>query len=296
MEFAEQDGTYQRAFAGDTYNSAVYAKRFHTEMDVQILTAVGADPISAAMVTQWDRDGVGHELVMTSKEAHPGIYVISTDNDGERSFTYWRKASAATELISLLTPSIRQRAEKFSLIYFSGITLAILSDADRTSLLRFLQTLQEKGAKVGFDPNYRPALWGTKDQAGRWFTQAYRLADIAMPGLEDHTQVFGHRNVQEVHEFLEALEVSEIVLKAAEKGAIGYLRDQAPVHLATAQQDPIDTTGAGDSFAGTYLAERLAGVSIDESLKSATRVASLVVQHRGAIVDEHVYRKHLKGD
>ena len=69
MELAGEGDSYARSFAGDTYNSAVYAKRRHSSLDVQILTAVGADPISQAMVAQWDRDQVGHSLVGVSEIA-----------------------------------------------------------------------------------------------------------------------------------------------------------------------------------------------------------------------------------
>lgn len=295
MELSGQDNTFQRAFAGDTYNSAVYAKRRHEALDVQILTAVGSDPISEAMVAQWDRDRVGHELVMTSETAHPGIYAITTDESGERSFTYWRKASAATELMSLLTPEIRQAAAAFDCVFFSGITLAILSDADKRDLLEFLSSLQQQGSRIAFDPNYRAALWRDTEHAIEWLTEAYRLTNIALPGLADHTEIFGHVTENAVRTFLDAFEIDEVILKSGDEGIYGYAAGAPPVHQSITQAPNLkDTTGAGDSFAGTYLAERLTGASMAAALQSAADVASLVIQHPGAIVDEATYRAFLK--
>lgn len=296
MELSGEGNSYARAFAGDTYNCAVYAKRRHEDIDVQILTAIGSDPVSQAMVAQWDRDHIGHSLVMTSESAHPGIYAISTDDDGERSFTYWRRDSAATEFMSLMSEDTRRGIGQFDWIFFSGITLAILSDEDKAAFIDLIAACREQGKTIAFDPNYRAVLWRNTDHATRWLTEAYRLTDVALPGLADHNEIFGHRSSEDVRAFLQDLRIGEIVLKADTAGIYGYLRGQDPVHLATtAERNPKDTTGAGDSFAGTYLAERLVGVSMPDAIRSAIRMARLVVQHHGAIIDRVLYRKFVQG-
>lgn len=290
MELSEDGNSYRRTFAGDTYNSAVYAKRRHNDIDVQILTAIGTDPISQAMVAQWKRDHIGHDLVMTSKHAHPGIYAISNDEDGERSFTYWRRASAATELVSLINQDIKQKIAQFNTIFFSGITLAILTDEDKSIFLGLLVDLKAQGSTIAFDPNYRAALWQDKHQARHWMNKAYALADIALPGLSDHKEVYGHQDSEQVRSFLQEIECQEIILKADDTGIFGYQRNQPTVHQNIAvEPNPKDTTGAGDSFAGTYLAERLKGSSLTDALSISAEVASLVVQHRGAIIDASLY-------
>ena len=296
MELSGDGNSYHRAFAGDTYNCAVYAKRCHEDIDVQMLTAVGSDPISAAMLAQWERERIGHSLVMTSAAAHPGIYAIATDDAGERSFTYWRKDSAATEFMALMSEETRRGIARFNCIYFSGITLAILADDDKAAFLTLIAGLREQGKTIAFDPNYRAVLWRDTGHAKHWLTQAYRLAHIALPGLADHVEVFGHQNSDEVQAFLQGLQIGEVVLKADAAGVYGYLREQNPVHLPiTTEPNPKDTTGAGDAFAGTYLAERLVGATMPDAIRSAVDVASLVVRHRGAIVDQAVYREWVRG-
>lgn len=290
MELSGKGNSYQRTFAGDVYNSAVYAKRRNNDIDVQILTAIGTDPISNAMVAQWNQDHIGHNLVSTSRHAHPGIYAISNDEDGERSFTYWRSASAAKELVSLMNEDIGQKIAQFNTIYFSGITLAILTDEDRDTLLGLLTDQKAQGSTIAFDPNYRAALWQDKHQARHWVNKAYRVTDIALPGLADHQQIYGHQDREQVRAFLREIDIQEIILKADDSGIFGYQREQRPVHQSiAAQPNPTDTTGAGDSFAGTYLAERLTGSTLTDALNIAAEVASLVVQHRGAIIDASLY-------
>jgi len=296
MELSGDGKSYGRAFAGDTYNCAVYAKRRHEDMDVQILTAIGSDPVSRAMVAQWDRHHIGHSLVMTSERAHPGIYAISTDDDGERSFTYWRKNSAATEIMSLMTEETARAIAEFNCIFFSGITLAILTDEDKAEFIGLISALKGQGKTIAFDPNYRDVLWRNADHAAHWLTEAYRLTDVALPGLADHNEIFGHQSSDDAIKFLQDLQIREIVLKADAAGVFGYSRDQDPVHLpTTADRQPKDTTGAGDSFAGTYLADRLMGVSMPDAIRSAVKLAGLVVQHRGAIIDQGLYREFVQG-
>lgn len=252
MELSGAGNSYDRAFAGDAYNSALYAKRRHDDIDVQILTAVGTDPISEAMVTQWDRDRIGHRLVMTSESAHPGIYTISTD-DGERSFTYWRKDSAATELMSLMSEDVYRETAQFNYIFFTGITLAILSDEDKAAFLALIAALKEKGKTIAFDPNYRAVLWQDAKHATHWITKAYQLADIALPGLADHREIFNHQGIEDVRTFLQDFQIKEIILKADKAGIFGYLQDQDPVHLAiTSECNPRDTGG----FLCRYLSGR----------------------------------------
>ena len=286
MELAEADGAYERAFAGDTYNCAVYVKRARPDTTVQMFSAVGDDPISKAMLEQWAANGVGQELTVVSPTAHPGIYAISTDDHGERTFTYWRDRSAAREMMQRITPDITARIEQSDWIYFSGITLAILTVADRNRLFQLLAAARANGAKLAFDPNYRPALWPDRASAVEWVTRAYQLVDVALPGLADHQALFDQQDQSAVLQFVQSQGPMEIVIKAEADGVTAYVGREDRFHQAVSLVPPVDTTGAGDAFAGTYLAERLWGARADQALAKATQTAGIVVQHRGAIVDE----------
>ena len=290
MELSGEDDIYHRAFAGDIYNTAVYAKRCKPDLDVQILTALGTDSISHAMRGQWAAEGIGDNLVLTSPTSHPGIYSISTDQNGERSFTYWRKHSAATEMIKLMTPEVREQLSRFDLIYFSGISVAILADDDKAQLLDTMAQLKAQGTRIAFDPNYRPILWRNKAHAAEWIDKAYRITDIALPGLADHADLFDHKDEGEVSEYLAAIGTEEVVVKAEERGIFGYHKGEEIWRLhITPDPAPVDTTGAGDSFAGTYLAQRLTSAPVSEAMEVAAHIAALVIKHRGAIVDRDSY-------
>ncbi|RWX60455.1 sugar kinase, partial [Mesorhizobium sp. M4B.F.Ca.ET.089.01.1.1] len=113
-------------------------------------------------------------------------------------------------------------------------------------------------------------------------TEALAVTDIALPTFPDEQMLFGDATPQATADRLGRL-VGEIVVKNGEDAALiavdGACQLVPAVHVAT----PVDTTGAGDSFNGGYLAARLAGHGPAEAAERAHRVAAAVVQVRGAL-------------
>jgi len=284
---AEKEGI-KHSFAGDSYNSAVYAKRWFKDHRVAFYSSLGDDPISEMMLASWQSENIDCSLVCKSDHRLPGIYAISIDELGERKFSYWRKDSAATEMMKLLDQNGRSAAlGHFDCVYFSGISLAILSDDCKERLLTLVAKLRSGGTAVAFDPNYRESLWADESHARSWIKRAYRCCDIALSGLEEHEQLFAHHSVDDVNRFLNALGVKEIVIKGGGSGVYAFAEEDLIYHKPfCAAPRQVDTTAAGDSFAGTYLAARVAGWEVSDAVDSATEVAREVVQHCGAIVDE----------
>lgn len=94
--------TFSMGFAGDTFNTAWYARRIAgPEIEVAYLSAVGDDEPSGRMTQFMSDAGVKPELTVRTG-ASVGLYMISL-KDGERSFSYWRSASAARSLADDLT-------------------------------------------------------------------------------------------------------------------------------------------------------------------------------------------------
>lgn len=287
------ENVYHQAFAGDVFNTAVYLKRScETPVDVQFLTAVGTDLISDKLVQTVERENLDTRLMFRAKGASPGLYMINTDAYGERSFVYWRDTSAARQVMQCFS----QRGSLADLsgcdmFYFSGITLAILSDNDRHALWTLIHELKARGSRIVFDPNYRPALWSTLEHCRAAFTQAYQLADIAMPGLDDHKVLYEHSTVQQIQAFLTELDVGEIIIKDGKNGVVGRFAGhdfRAPAHQV---KKVVDTTAAGDSFNGGYLAARLADIPPQDAVKYAARLAGFVVEHTGAIVNKEHFQR-----
>lgn len=271
------------SYGGDTLNAAVYLAR--QGIAVEYVTALGDDPMSAWMVEQWRDEGVGCDLVQYYANAVPGMYLIDTDDRGERSFYYWRDSAPARRLLEdpLKAEGLFARLAEFPWLCLSGISLAIYSEASRQRLFELLADYRRNGGKVAFDSNYRPALWPEQEVTRQAYESMYRLTDLSMPTIEDEQQLYGDADQNEIIERLQGWGVGEIVLKMGEHGCLVVV--DGTRELVTAQKVAVvDTTSAGDSFNAGYLAARLKGKFASAAAAAGHRLASVVIQHRGAII------------
>ncbi|QFU75188.1 sugar kinase [Halioglobus maricola] len=271
------------SYGGDTLNSAVYLARQGIAVDY--VTALGDDPMSAWMVAQWRSEGVGCDLIATEANAVPGMYLIETDEGGERSFYYWRDNAPARRLLDDSTKASELLASLADHAYvcLSGITLAIYDEACRERLFGLLEQYRSGGGKVIFDGNYRPKLWPDIGVTREAYKRMYAQTDIALPTIEDEQQIFGDEDQGQVLQRLQSWGVDEIALKMGEQGCLVVAGDTMEL-VAANKVTVVDTTSAGDSFNAGYLAARMKGHSVSEAASAGHALASVVIQHRGAII------------
>ncbi len=286
-------GLMRQGYGGDTLNTAVYLRRSlpADTGTIAYVTALGDDAFSDEMVRGWQAEGLDCGHVARLQGRLPGLYVIRTDPTGERNFLYWRSAAAAREVFAGSDGRARLAAlAGFDVLYLSGISLAILPVADRTALLELLAQRRRQGVQVAFDPNYRPRLWPDADEARAVLTNAARAATIILPSFADEAVLFADATPKATLARLHGLGANEIVVKNGD-GPIHFRLDGEAVEaLPVKVADAVDTTGAGDSFNGAYLAARLSGRGIGQAVDAATRLAALVVGHRGAVIPRDATR------
>ncbi len=273
---------WRMGFAGDTLNT-LWALRALAgpERPVNYISAFGDDPFSHDQIAFFRDNGIGIGASPIIPGARPGLYAI-TLTGAERSFTYWRGDSAARQLAS--DPArLAKSLESQSLVYFSGITLAILDDEPRNVLIDAIRTARETGSLIAFDANYRPRLWKSPEAARLAIDAALRVADIALPTFPDEQALYGDQSPEAAADRIAAAGVREVVVKNGEAAALVRYEGSAKSVPAVHVPEPVDTTGAGDSFNGSYLAARLAGLPPIEAAKKAHAVAAAVVQVRGAL-------------
>ncbi len=271
------------SYGGDTLNAAVYMARQGVAVDY--ITALGDDPMSAWMVDQWRAEGVGCDFIEIQSNAVPGIYLVETDNHGERSFFYWRDSAPARQLFDSpeRTDRIFAQFEDHAFLCLSGISLAIYSESSRQRLFAKLKEYRSRGGKVVFDSNYRPKLWSSEQATRECYDTMYQLTDIALPTIEDEQLLYGDADANELIERLQSHGVHEIVLKMGSQGCLLAV-DQTRELVAANKVAIVDTTSAGDSFNAAYLAARMKGHGTNESARAGHSLASVVIQHPGAII------------
>ena len=286
------DARYRLGFGGDTFNTAVYLARLGIEVDYA--TALGDDPYSQSLLSLAAAEGVGAHMMLGVPGRMPGLYLVETDERGERSFFYWRDSSPARELFEL--PQWGAVAEGLlgaRMIYFSGITLSLYSNVGIGRLLAVTELARKNGVKVAFDGNFRPRGWkGDQARIRGVFAEALKRVDIALPTFDDEALLWGDASPDATVARLQAFGIGEIVVKNGGNGALvaaNGSRELVPVPELIV---PVDTTAAGDSFNAGYLAARLAGESPAVAAVSAHRLAGEVIRHRGAIMPRAAAAMH----
>ncbi|HAS6110840.1 TPA: sugar kinase [Vibrio vulnificus] len=294
-------GSMHQTFGGDTLNAAVYLSRGceanskPDEVKISYVTALGNDPISTGMLTRWQDEGVATDLVLRDETRTPGLYLIQLDEQGERTFLYWRNQSAARYLLQ--HPNfglIKQALTQVDAVFLSGISLAILPEEDRISLLNLLVELKAQGVEIAFDSNFRPALWPRDDnQTVKNVYQAmYQLTDVALVTFDDEQLIWGDETPEQTIGRLTSLGVGKCIVKLGADGCLVQDSTNQGSGTALAPQavptqpvvQVVDTTSAGDSFNGGFLSAYLAGADLETSCQRGNALAGAVIQHRGAII------------
>ena len=286
------DGRFGMACGGDTFNTAVYLAR--AGVDVAYATALGDDRYSDNIVAMATAEGVKTDLILRVPGRQPGLYTIETDGKGERQFRYWRNEAPARELFELKDWNrIAESMIGARLIYFSGITLSLYSNAGLGRMLAIIELARQQGAKVAFDGNFRPAGWkGDLPRTRTVFMEALKRVDVALPTFDDEAVLWGDPSPEATVERLQAFGIGEIVVKNGPNSALVAAGGRQEFVPSIEVADPIDTTAAGDSFNAAYMAARLSGENPATAATAGHKLAAEKVRHRGAIMPRDAAAVH----
>jgi 2-dehydro-3-deoxygluconokinase len=289
VEFtASRAGSHQFEcrYGGDTLNTCVYlARLLEGRAQLHYVTRLGEDRFSRSMIEGWQAEGIDCSMVERVPGRLPGLYIIDTDSAGERSFLYWRSEAPIRDLFRSAGKEIMTRLSRFAVLYLSGITLAILSPEGRARTIDLMETCRNSGGLVAYDTNHRSRLWNEPADAVLWNSRAIAASTLVLPSRDDMQSLFSESLTDERWlDRLSHLGASEAVLKTG--GDMVHVlheagRSNIPLPRIAA---PVDTTGAGDSFNGGYIAARLTGAAPAAAVELGHRLASVVVMHPGAII------------
>lgn len=279
------DTGFAVGFAGDTFNTAVYTARDmgSRKANVGYFTRVGTDPLSTDLLALANDEDLDATHIARDRDRLIGIYAVSTDETGERSFSYWRENSAARLLFSH-DESVSALPEA-RITYLSGISLAIISPSARRRLMDHLAAKSAAGETlVAFDSNYRPKLWEDQATARTVMAEMWEIADIALPSIDDEMDLFGDTTEDAVIARFSKKTWYACAIKRGVKGPASPMLSASEMPDFSPANKVVDTTAAGDSFNGGYFAALLQGKSETDCLLGGHNLASLVVGAPGAII------------
>jgi 2-dehydro-3-deoxygluconokinase len=266
---------YLQGFGGDTSNFAIAAARQGAR--VGYLSALGDDPYGAMLRRLWDEEGVNHADVVTDPQAFTAIYFVTHDTQGHH-FHFFRKGSAASRMTPAQLP--RERIAQARVLHLSGISLAISESACETGFAA-MALARAAGVAVSFDTNLRLKLWPLA-RAREVMTEALRHCDIALPSLDDVRALTGLDDPDALVDHCLALGARIVALKLGEAGAL-VASAQERHRIAAHPCQPVDATGAGDTFGGAFVARWVAGDTLRQAGRYAAAAAALSTQGYGAV-------------
>jgi 2-dehydro-3-deoxygluconokinase len=266
---------YLEGQGGDTSNAAIAAAR--SGASTGYITAIGQDRPGDAFMALWAREGVDTATVLRRAEAPTGMYIVTHDERGH-DFTFYRSGSAASRYRPEDVPETAIRAAK--VLHLSGISQAI-SDSACDASFHAIATARAAGVRVSYDTNLRLRLWPAA-RAAAVIHAAIAQADIALPSLDDAKALTGLEAPEAIADFYLRLGCPLVVLKLGAKGVL-VATPAGRQAIAGRQVAAVDATGAGDTFAGAFLARIVAGAEPIAAARYANAAAALSTTGYGAV-------------
>ena len=279
IEFNEARGadsrTWLQGFGGDTSNMAIAAARLGAR--TAYVTRVGNDAFGRRLLALWREEGVATQGVAVDDDAPTGVYFVAHGPQGHE-FSYLRAGSAASRMTPASLP--RELLLRARVLHLSAISQAISASAC-DACFAAIEIARDAGAVIAYDTNLRLRLWPLA-RARAVILETLRMADWALPGLDDATHLFGDDDPLRIVDACHALGCRVVVLKLGREGCIvsdGATRSR----VDGVRVQSVDATGAGDCFDGAFVARMVSGDDPHRAARYANAAAALKTTGYGAV-------------
>lgn len=240
------------------------------------VSRVGDDPFGRCVRKDLRASGVDDSTVEVDGERQTGIYVKAPGQQGSAMY-YYRSSSAATAMGKAFFDSavVDATLRGATVVHTSGITAGVLDDPGQ--LLAALLRSKSAGALVSVDLNWRPALW--RGRALDALHDLLRVADLVLLGADEARSALGSDDPEKLRSMVAPH--ATIVIKSDAHEATGVFPDAAPVVVPALTVDVAEPVGAGDAFAGGYLAGQVQGLPMSERLRLGHLCAAMALVSSG---------------
>lgn len=257
---------------GSAANVAVWAAR--CGLATHFVGKIGRDRMGELAAENLHAEGVAHDLIETDSNV-TGSVAVFVDHTGERSMVSGHGADFD------LLPSELPRDVIASARHLHLTAWSFFTDPPRTAARAAAHLAQASRATLSFDPGSFQMI---EEMGVDLFLSVTRDLgiDIFLPNKEEGTVLTGMDDPEDIARELDRLYPSALViLKLDADGALVWEHGAAQ-YIPAATNRLVDATGAGDSFAGAFLARYLRGVSASEAARFATTISAWVIEHPGA--------------
>ncbi len=232
--------------------------------------------------------GIALEGLLTDREVHTTLAIVSLRPDGDRDFAFYRNPGAD---MNLKPDEVPEDLIRNARIFHFG-TLSMTHDGIRKATEKALDVAKRSGCLISFDPNLRPPLWDSRENMLAQMGKGLLACDILKVSDDELLAFTGGEDVDAAAEKLLSDHPNIRLMTVTEgrngsRGYFGGVRVKVPAVLS---DKTVDTTGAGDTFGGCIL-DGVLKYGIDglnaEKLRSvmtfAAAASSIVTTKKGAL-------------
>ena len=248
---------------------------------------VGDDFLGRHLKEVVETVGIDTRNLLLDDQVHTTLAFVHTYPDGDRDFSFYRNPGAD---MNLRAEEVNEELIAQSKVFHFG-SLSVTPPGVREATKKALRIAKEQGCLISYDPNLRPPLWNTLEEAKEQIAFGMTQCDI-MKISDNEIQWFtgeedfdaGIRILQETYH------IPLILLSMGRDGSRAYYRDLRVEAAPFLQKNTIETTGAGDTFCACVInyvlehgLEDLREEDLHEMLRYANAAASLITTRKGAL-------------
>jgi len=249
---------------------------------------VGSDSFGRFLSDILERYGIDKKGLRFDPRVNTTLAFVHLSGTGDRSFSFYRDPGADMMLaLDEVDVDIIRNAEAF---HFGSVSMT--HEPSRTATLESARLAREMGKTISYDPNLRPALWSSLEEAKEVITRGLEYADILKISEDELAFLTGETDLEKGAERLAAIYGGRILMVTLGPNGCFFGMDGRYDRLPAYDVKTIDTTGAGDAFLGGFLYRirpyfgRLQELTFEElrsAVDFANAVGSLATTKKGAI-------------
>lgn len=256
------------------------------ERKTAFIGKVGEDQFGKLLKDTIDTLGIETKGLVLDKDVHTTLAFVHTFPDGDREFSFYRKPGAD---MMLGEDEVDYDLIRQSKVFHFG-TLSMTDEPVKSATKKALEVAKEAGCLITFDPNLRPPLWDSLDDAKAQMEYGFERCDVLKISDNEIKFVSGMEDYDDgIHYLQEKYQIPLIFLTMGKEGSRAYYKDLR-VEQPGFKVKAIETTGAGDTFCGcaingvlTYGLDGLDEEKLKEILTYANAGAALITMKKGAI-------------
>lgn len=259
----------KRAGGGSAANTVVTAAQYGA--DTFYCCKVGDDDFGEFYKHDLAEAGVDHALREQNDSGETGKCIVMVSEDADRTMNTYLGITETLSRSQVVADAIANSEYYYiegHLMYSEAAVEAIIEGKNiaRNNDVKVALTVSDPAVVKYVKPNLEKVIG--EDGVDLLFCNQEEATDFGGGSIDEGIAMLRHHS-------------NLLVVTRGEKGATVYCKENGEINIAPHKVKAIDTTGAGDTFAGAFLYGLTHGMSAEKSGQLANRTAAECVANFG---------------